>query len=133
VLQAVAYALAGPSDTGIGRYVYLAPEIGDAPPECRTLEAAASDQNLRSAFWEAVSAIEGGMEEGVAFPRVQEADGRKAEHCRFCQVSEGCRWDDSKFRERLVELLEVEGAIDDPALAAARRLWWLGVETDVES
>ena len=32
VLQAVAYALAGSSDAGTGRYVYLKPDIGDAPP-----------------------------------------------------------------------------------------------------
>ncbi len=130
VLQAVAYALAGPAEGGIGRYVYLKPDIGEAPPESRVLEAAASNEDLRGAFWAAVEAIETGLETGAVFPRVFEADGKKADHCRFCSVAEGCRWDDSAFRNRLVTLMEDDEPTDDAALTAARRLWWLGIERE---
>jgi hypothetical protein len=130
VLQAVVYALAGPSDEGIGRYVALKPDIGDAPPESRVVVAEASNESLRDAFWDAIEAIEAALEAGAVFPRVREADGRKADHCRFCSVAEGCRWDDSTFRQRLVTLLEGEEPTDDAALTAARRLWWLGEERE---
>ena len=130
VLQAVSYALAGPADTGVGRYVYLKPEIGDAPPESRILEAAASNEDLCGVFWEAVAAIEAALEAGAVFPRVREADGKTADHCRFCSVAEGCRWDDSTFRRGLVALLEDDEPTEDAALTAARRLWWLGIERE---
>lgn len=130
VLQAVAYALAGPSDSGVGRYVYLKPDIGDAPPESRVIEAAASEEVLSSAFFAAVETIETALETGAAFPRVREADGKKADHCRFCSVAEGCRQDDSVFRRRLEELMEDDESNEITAMAAARGLWWLGVERE---
>ena len=133
VLQAMAYALAGPSDEGVGRYVYLRPEIGDAPPECRILSAPARNEGLREAFWAAVAAIEAGLEAGSAFPRVREADGKDADHCRYCAVAEGCRRDDSDFCKHLVELLENDQPTDETALTAARQLWWLGIEREAES
>lgn len=133
VLQAVAYALAGSSDTGTGRYVYLKPDIGDAPPECRVLEATASNGDLCDAFWGAVATIEAALDEGAVFPRVREADGKDADHCRLCSVAEGCRRDDSVFRRNLESLLEGDEPADTAALCAARRLWWLGVEREAGS
>ena len=133
VLQAVAYALAGPSDVGVGRYVYLKPDIGDAPPESRVIEAAAGNEDLSGAFFDSVEAIESALEMGAAFPRVREADGKKADHCRFCSVAEGCRRDDSEFRRRLVQLLEDDEPSDDAAINAARRLWWLGVDREADA
>ena len=133
VLQAVAYALAGPAGAGIGRYVYLKPDIGDAPPESRVIEAEASNEELSAAFFDAVEAIETALEAGAAFPRVREADGKKADHCRFCSVAEGCRRDDSDFRRRLVKLLEDGEPKDDAEINAARRLWWLGVDREADA
>ena len=77
-----------------------------------------------------MAAIEAALEAGAVFPRVREADGKTADHCRFCSVAEGCRWDDSTFRRGLVALLEDDEPTEDAALTAARRLWWLGIERE---
>jgi len=128
LLQAVAYALATPSREGSGRYVYLRPDIGAAPPEARIVEASADDSALTDAFNEAVEAIDACLTAGLVFPRVDEPNRKKAAHCATCQVVEACRRDDSVFRHRLVELMEAEDESADEALVAARGLWWLGVE-----
>jgi hypothetical protein len=133
VLQAVAYALAGPDDRGAGRYVSLKPDIGDAPGDCRIVEASWDNEDLRSAFWAAVEAIEKALETGAVFPRVREADGTAADHCRFCPVAEACRWDDSTFTGRLIGILEGENPNGDQALRAARELWWLGFDRENEA
>jgi hypothetical protein len=43
-------------------------------------------------------------------------------------VSEACLRDDSGFRRRLVEWMGAHDEDDSPAVAAARALWWLGLE-----
>jgi len=128
LLQAVAYALATPSNEGSGRYVYLRPDIGVAPPEARIVEASAEDSALTDAFNEAAEAIDACLTAGLVFPRVEEPNRKKAAHCDTCQVAEACRRDDSVFRRRLIELMETEDDSADETLVAARRLWWLGVE-----
>jgi hypothetical protein len=126
MLQAVAYALASPG--GVGRYVWLKPDIKDAPEECRVAEAEAAEERLTAAFDAAVAVIEGSLAAGVVFPRVEEPGGGKADHCRHCRVSEACRRDDSRFRHRLVRLMEGDREAKSGAESIARRLWWLGVE-----
>jgi hypothetical protein len=128
VLQAVAYALAAPAGAGTGRYLYLRPDIGDAPPESRLVEVSGRDPEVIAAFDSAVKAIDGSLTAGSAFPRVEEANRKNSEHCGFCEVSEACRRDDSRFTQTLVELMEAEDGPADEVLTAARGLWWLGVE-----
>jgi hypothetical protein len=128
LLQAMAYALAGPGGTGVGRYVALHPEIGDLPDEVREVRAAADDGQLAEAFRTAVDVIENAMDAGVAFPRVDEPGGGAARHCAWCSVAEACRRSDSSFRRALADLMEAGEASDDPAVEAARALWWLGTE-----
>jgi hypothetical protein len=131
MLQAVAYALAVPG--GVGRYLYLRPDIGDAPVETRILEATGDDPELGAAFDGAIRTIDAALVAGVAFPRVAEPKGKKAVHCEYCELAEACRKDDSSFTGRLAELMEGDGADGAPALAAARDLWWLGVEREASS
>jgi hypothetical protein len=127
LLQGSAYAHAGGDGSGTGRYVYLKP--GDEwVDEVRTLAIEASDEELAGLFFEAVRVIAGARAVGVAFPRVEEADGKDAEHCKHCSVAEACRRQDSSFRRDLVRWM---GEIGKPAGAdeeAARSLWWLGVD-----
>lgn len=134
VLQAVAYALAAPAGGGVGRYVYLRPDIGDTPPEARVVEASGDDPALRQAFEGALAVLDEALTQGVAFPRITEPGKRdKPDHCRFCPVAEACRRDDSGFAAQLVAVM---GGAEDaglPALAAARRLWWLGTEREAAS
>ncbi|MCU0303456.1 MAG: PD-(D/E)XK nuclease family protein [Thermoanaerobaculales bacterium] len=127
-LQAAAYALATPG--GIGRYLYLRPEIGDAPVEARVLEATGDDPELGAAFDAAVRTVDAALVAGAAFPRVAEPKGKKAGHCEHCEVAEACRVDDSSFTRRLVELMEGIGGDGAPGLEEARELWWLGVERE---
>jgi len=128
VLQAVAYALAAPAGDGTGRYLYLRPDIGDAPPESRLVEASGRDPELTAAFDTAVQAIGASLTVGAVFPRVEEPNGKKSEHCGFCEVSEACRRDDSRFTRTLVDLMEADDGSADEVLTASRGLWWLGVD-----
>jgi hypothetical protein len=130
LLQAVAYALASPKAAGTGRYVALRPDIGDLPSEVRVTQADGDDEALASAFRASVETIEAAMLAGAAFPRVEEADGREAAHCAWCTVAEACRRDDSSYRAHLVRLMAGDGASADPAIEAARALWWLGSERE---
>ena len=134
VLQAVAYALAAPSGGGVGRYVYLRPDIGDTPPEAREVAASGDDPRLRQAFEASLAVLDEALTEGVAFPRITEPGKRdKPDHCRFCPVAEACRRDDSGFAAQLVAVM---AGAEDPGvvgLASARRLWWLGTDREAAS
>ena len=126
----MAYALAAPG--GVGRYVYLRPDIAGAPEEARILEARGDDPELATAFEVAVGVVDAALVAGAMFPRVVEPKGGTADHCRYCEVAEACRRDDSSIVRRLAELMEGEEA-GEGAVAAARDLWWLGVEREEES
>ncbi len=126
VLQAAAYACAEGVGRARGRYLYLKPHE-EWSDEVREVVVDGSDDELRGVFSAAVATIAEANARGVAFPRVEEADGRTAAHCQYCAVAEACRRDDSRFRLGLVAWMNrsVEGVRDGGA-AAARELWWLG-------
>lgn len=126
LLQAVAYAV---GTSGTGRYVFLRPDVGAVPPEARLAEVAAGDGSMIEAFAESVAAVAAARTAGAMFPRVEEAEApdRRPSHCGYCRVTEACRRDDSSFRRRLVAAMGQRSG-GDPVTAAARRLWWLGVE-----
>ena len=88
------------------------------------------DETFAELFESAVWSISEGRARGIVFPRLEEADGRKAQHCDFCSVAEACRRDDSGFRGRLVEWMQGGKGNDEGDAAAARRLWWLGVDRE---
>lgn len=123
LLQAAAYAAAAPN--GCGRYVYLKPD-DRWDDEMRNVVVRVDDEEIAACFEEAVRTIADGRARGVAFPRLEEADGRSAEHCSYCRVAEACRRDDSGFRRRLVEWMDATSTSGDRDEEAARRLWWLG-------
>jgi len=125
-LQGVAYALAAPGGRGEGRYLYLKPEIGDAPEEARHVRIAGDDGEIAAAFTAAVAAVSEAWRSGAMFPRMQEPNGKAGRACDFCSVSEACLVDDSGVRRRLLEWLAAEDGSATPAEAAARRLWLLG-------
>jgi hypothetical protein len=98
----------------------------------RIVAVRGDDDEIREKFETAVRSIAEGRSMGIAFPRVEEADGRKAEHCRYCRVAEACRRDDSGFRRRLVAWMGDRQSSDRRVEETARRLWWLGVDADGE-
>jgi hypothetical protein len=126
-LQGVAYALAT-RGTGAGRYLYLAPDLGRLPEESRDVRVDAAEEDTAAAFRTAVLTVAEAWRAGGLPPRVEEADGKKAVHCGYCPVSEACLRDDSGYRRRLVEWMDARDREGSPAVAAARALWWLGVE-----
>jgi hypothetical protein len=129
LLQAATYAGAAGAFNGSGRYLYLKP--GDHwDGEMRNVVVRGDDEEAMERFEGAVRVIADGRTRGIVFPRLEEADGRNAEHCRFCRVAEACRRDDSGFRRRLVEWMQEDVETDDRDAVAARALWWLGVERD---
>jgi hypothetical protein len=88
------------------------------------------DERVVDRFEGAVEAIARGRARGIVFPRLEEADGKSAEHCRFCRVAEACRKDDSWFRRSLVQWMQAEVETQEGDDEAARTLWWLGVDRD---
>lgn len=130
MLQAAAYARAEGVRNGVGRYLYLRPKE-DCKEEIREITIAGDAADLVQPFEEAVGAIAAGRSSGIAFPRVEEADGRAAEHCSYCAVAEACRRDDSAFRRDLVRFMACGQGSGDPMIDAARSLWWLGHDRPV--
>lgn len=129
LLQAATYAGAAGAFNGVGRYLYLKPD-DRWTDEMRNVIVRGDDEEVVERFEGAVRAIAEGRARGIVFPRLEEADGKNAEHCRFCRVAEACRRDDSGFRRRLVEWMQAEVETEDRDAGAARTLWWLGVERD---
>jgi hypothetical protein len=127
LLQAAAYARAEGVGNGVGRYLYLKPK-DDCKDVIREIAIASDNPDFMEPFAAAVSAITTARSHGVIFPRVEEADGRSADHCTYCAVAEACRRDDSAFRRDLVRWMQDDQGAGDPAVDAARSLWWLGCD-----
>lgn len=126
-LQASAYACVAGTETARGEYVYLKP--GDEwSPEARVVAVAGDDEEIHEIFVNAVQTIDAARARGIAFPRVEEADGKAALHCAYCAVAEACRRDDSAFRRDLVGWMNESEPSGDETIEAARWLWWLGFE-----
>jgi hypothetical protein len=129
LLQAAAYAATAAARNGGGRYVYLKPD-DRWDEEMRNVVVRGDDEEIAVSFEVAVRTIAEGRARGIAFPRLQEAGGRNAEHCSYCRVAEACRRDDSGFRRRLVEWMETASTSDDRDKEAMQNLWWLGVDRE---
>ncbi len=130
LLQAAAYARAEGVGSGVGRYLYLKPKEG-CKEEIREIAIAGDDPDFVEPFEAAVQTIAAARSHGVAFPRVEEADGRAADHCSYCAVAEACRRDDSAFRRDLVRWMQSDEGAGVPPVDAARSLWWLGHDRPV--
>lgn len=132
LLQAAAYSQATGAHDARGRYLYLKP--GDAWVDLvRELSVARDDDRFIEPFASAVRCIVAARKHGLAFPRLEEADGRQAAHCGYCGVAEACRRGDSAFRRDLVRWMQSAAGAGDPSVDAARELWWLGFAREVES
>jgi len=127
LLQAAAYSRASGVENARGEYLYLKPNQ-DWTDEMREVVVDCDDDVLVEPFATAIRTITTARAEGVAFPRVEEADGKTAAHCAYCAVAEACRRDDSMFRRDLVRWMNESEDSGDPAADAARALWWLGFE-----
>jgi CRISPR/Cas system-associated exonuclease Cas4 (RecB family) len=127
LLQAAAYSQALAIENARGEYLYLKPNE-DWTDEMREVVIERDDDALVEDFSTAIETIVTARAEGVAFPRVEEADGKTAEHCSYCAVAEACRRDDSAFRRDLVRWMNDAGDSGDAAVDAARALWWLGFD-----
>ncbi len=126
-LQAVAYASAAGVDSPRGAYLFLKPH-DEWSDEVRILALGRDDEKAAELFEHAVQTIDRARALGIAFPRLEEADGKTAGHCLYCSVAEACRRDDSGFRRDLVRWMRGLDDSCDTAADAARDLWWLGFE-----
>jgi hypothetical protein len=125
-LQPAAYALAAPGTAATGRYLFLTPDIGDAPGEVRAVRVR-DDAEVSGRFEAAVVAVAAAWAEGACFPRVFEPGKRtKPNHCNWCDVAEACRRDDGDFSHRIEAWIEGCGDGKSPRERAAMDLWWLG-------
>ena len=129
LLQAAAYAGSSGAFNGVGRYIYLKPDERWTD-EMRNVIVHGDDEEVVKRFEGAVRTIAEARARGIVFPRLEEADRKNAEHCRFCRVAEACRRDDSGFRRRLIEWMQERFESGDRDAEAAQTLWWLGVERD---
>jgi hypothetical protein len=131
LLQAAAYSQAMGAHDARGRYLYLKPN--DAWVDLvRELSVDRDDDRFIEPFADAVRCIVAARKQGVAFPRLEEANGRQAAHCGYCGVAEACRRDDSTFRRDLVRWMRSDAGAGDPSVDAARELWWLGFAREVK-
>jgi hypothetical protein len=124
-LQAVVYALAAASE---GRYLYLAPELGDRSEEARDTRVMATDEDLVAGLATTIDTLGRVWSDGALPPRVEDERGKDPGHCSHCPVSQACLRDDSGYRRRLVEWMQLEDAKATGLEARARELWWLGVD-----
>jgi CRISPR/Cas system-associated exonuclease Cas4 (RecB family) len=127
LLQAAAYSRASAKENARGEYLYLKPNE-DWTDEMREVAVDGDDDALVEVFSTAIRTIATARSEGVAFPRVVEADGKTAAHCTYCAVAEACRRDDSAFSRDLVRWMNGDEGAGESAADAARDLWWLGVD-----
>lgn len=129
-LQAVAYALGTPAPLhGVGRYLALKPEIGDAPEEARRTSVTSDDDEMAAAFNHAVATIVSGLSAGGLPPRVEEAHrpGKTPPACAYCPVAQACLRVDPGYRQRIVSWMAGAGGSRSEVVDSARDLWWLGV------
>jgi hypothetical protein len=124
-LQAVAYALAaGPG--GVGRYLYLKPEI---PDEQREIAARGDALHFALPFAAAVATAFDAWDAGAFVPRLTDPESDKEpRRCSYCPVHEACARGDSGARRRLVRWAgaALQGGLDegDDARALAG-IWFL--------
>jgi RecB family exonuclease len=129
MLQAAAYAAISERGDARGRYLWLRPDIADAPEEARTAIIGGDEADFSDALAEAVEVVGIARDAGAMFPRVEEVGSDQIpNHCKYCPVAEVCRRDDSGFRRRLVAWMENSKAVEKPVEEAARSLWHLGAE-----
>ncbi len=127
LLQAAAYSQASAIENARGEYLYLKPNQ-DWTDEMREVAVDGDDDALVEPFSTAIRTIAAARAEGIAFPRVEEADGKTAEHCSYCAVAEACLREDSAFRRDLVRWMNGDEGSGESAVDAARDLWWLGFD-----
>jgi RecB family exonuclease len=130
-LQAAVYAAAPSVGGAKGRYLWLRPDIGDAPEASRWAVIGTEETAYRIALERAATAVGLARKMGATFPRVEEVGSKdKPGHCKYCPVAEACRRDDSGFRRRFVAWMEKGDQPAGPAESAARALWRLGVPAE---
>lgn len=133
MLQAAAYASALPDGSARGRYLWLKPDIGDAPEEARWGVISGAEADFIAAAEGAIAAVSRVQEAGAMFPRVEEVGSDNIPgHCKYCAVAEACRRDDSGFRHRLVAWMENTDADAESVDGVAHALWHLGTSKEVD-
>ena len=98
-LQAGVYAVS----SGEGRYVFLRPDIRD---DHAIVGTHADREGLRENLDHALRLGQGGLAEGVFFPRLENPDGKEPARCSWCDVAEACLRSDSGSRTRLAKLAQ---------------------------
>lgn len=115
-LQAAVYALAAGQE-GLGRYLYLAPDIEAGE---RELVARQDDPEIGAALTEISAVLLGLWDAGVFMPRLTEPGGRDTgAACRTCELVEACLQHDTTARHRLAGW--AAGERSDELV----RAWWL--------
>lgn len=124
-LQAVAYSLAA-GRGGVGRYLYLKPEIAD---EQREVVARGDALHFAEPFARVVATAFDAWDEGAFVPRMTEPEkDQEPRRCSYCPVHEACLRGDTGARRRLVRWAGAaqQGALgEDAASRALADIWFL--------
>ncbi|MDX1999413.1 MAG: PD-(D/E)XK nuclease family protein [Thermoanaerobaculia bacterium] len=124
-LQAVAYSLAA-GRGGIGRYLYLKPEIAD---DQREVVARGDAPHFAEPFARVVATAFDAWDEGAFVPRLTEPEkDQEPRRCSYCPVHEACLRGDTGARRRLVRWAAAaqQGALgEDAASRALADIWFL--------
>jgi RecB family exonuclease len=118
-LQASVYAAAA-GERGVGRYLYLRPELS---PAVRELVAPADDRH-RERLDAALATLLDAWDAGAFVPRVRDPDQDQEPYaCQICDLKEACSRGDSGVRLRLGDW--AERAPESDVERAAQALWRL--------
>ncbi|MCB9778027.1 MAG: PD-(D/E)XK nuclease family protein [Alphaproteobacteria bacterium] len=129
-LQGALYAQAAPDAEG--RYLSLAPDLGDLGDEVRDARVPDDAGGLPEAGWrralgDVVGVTHRVWRAGAFLPRLTTPDGaRVADVCKHCDVRQACAQGDSGARRRLSSWARSDQGADLDR--AARAWWWLGEE-----
>jgi len=129
-LQAPAYAAFRVPGGGTveGRYLFVKPEL---EPDFVVASTSSDDAGLLDAFAGVVLTLRTGMQEGVFFPRLENAKGGDSDACSTCDLLDACGRQESGVRRRLagialrVRQQQAEGKHVSSAESQVAGLWFL--------
>ncbi len=126
MLQAALYAASQPSQKGLGRYLFLRPELKHRA--LRDIDFQDDESASRDELLYIVGLLLSGLEQGIMLPRLAEPwRNKEPDQCDRCDVAEACYRGDSNVRGRLRALAGEEAAPpdEDEWSQGFQRIWRL--------
>jgi hypothetical protein len=131
-LQVACYAAS--SEEAVGRYLFLDPDI---EADIAVAQIGSDDPSVRQVLPRVLGLLLSCLQQGVFFPRLEDARGAELRACRSCELAEACFRGDSGVRRRLayslVQRSEAQLSLGPQASQAslAKQLFHLGQKESI--